>query len=191
LFVYNTVVIGSTERIAPATDRLVAQLNASIGHHQFEFPQAHGEIKVQPHALGNDLFWKSVTAIRVGLHLTSITPARRDNAIFTSIDYPGATLTEATGINASGEIVGIWEDASSMSHGFIWSGGLFTPITFPGAASTISFGINDSGEVAGYYQDASQTSHGFLYQNAFTVVDVAGATGTLLTRVDNKGKLVL
>ena len=72
--------IGSSERIAPATDRLVAQLNASIGHHQFDIPQAYGEIKVQPHTLGDNLFRKSVTAIRVGWHLTSITPARRDDA---------------------------------------------------------------------------------------------------------------
>jgi len=53
---------------------------SSIGHHQFDLPQAHGKIKVQPHALGNDLFRKPITAIRIGWHLTSITPARRDNA---------------------------------------------------------------------------------------------------------------
>jgi hypothetical protein len=79
--------IGSSERIAPATDLLVAQLNASIGHHQFYFSQefyfsqAHCEVKVQPHALGNDLFRKSVTVIWIGWPGTSITPVQCDNAL--------------------------------------------------------------------------------------------------------------
>lgn len=32
---------------------------------------------------------------------------------FTSIDYPGAVYTEAVGINAAGEIVGVWAPTST------------------------------------------------------------------------------
>jgi hypothetical protein len=39
--------------------------------------------------------------------------------VYTSFDFPGATTTEATGINASGVIVGIFMDSSNNFHGFI------------------------------------------------------------------------
>jgi hypothetical protein len=41
------------------------------------------------------------------------------NGVFTSFDYPGATFSEATGINASGVIVGVFTDTSGNTHGFI------------------------------------------------------------------------
>jgi hypothetical protein len=40
------------------------------------------------------------------------------NGVFTSFDYPGAIFTEATGINPSGVIVGVFEDSSDNVHGF-------------------------------------------------------------------------
>ncbi len=55
--------------------------------------------------------------------------------VFTAIDFPGATLTTAQGINAGGEIVGAYNDAGSPSrtHGFVLSGGHYQSIDFPGA----------------------------------------------------------
>jgi hypothetical protein len=39
---------------------------------------------------------------------------------FTSIDFPGARTTEATGINRHGHIVGSWEDPQTrLGHGFL------------------------------------------------------------------------
>src|SRR3954451_22769190 len=52
------------ERIAPAADRLVAQLDSSIRHHHFHFTQAYGKVEVQPYAVRDDLFRKSITTIR-------------------------------------------------------------------------------------------------------------------------------
>src|SRR5215211_1443545 len=55
--------------------------------------------------------------------------------VFSSIDFPGATLTNAQGVNAGGEIVGFYNDAGtpSRTHGFLLSGGQYRTIEFPGA----------------------------------------------------------
>jgi hypothetical protein len=41
--------------------------------------------------------------------------------VFSSIDVPGAILTNAFGINERGEIVGVYEDAAGF-HGFVLAG---------------------------------------------------------------------
>jgi hypothetical protein len=106
---------------------------------------------------------------------------------FTAIDFPGATATVAAGINAAGDIVGGWSDATG-THGFLLQAGVFSPISFPLATSTTAFGINDTGEIAGFYSDAAGTGHGFIYAGgAFSTVDVAGARSTQLTRIKNGG----
>ena len=81
--------IRRSERIAPAADRLVAQLDSSIRHHQFHFAQTDGKVEVQPYALRNDLLRKSITAIRIGWHLIRITSARREPGISLSSGKPG------------------------------------------------------------------------------------------------------
>jgi probable HAF family extracellular repeat protein len=41
------------------------------------------------------------------------------NGTYTSLNYPGAQLTSATGINNLGQIVGTYVDASGVGHGFV------------------------------------------------------------------------
>jgi hypothetical protein len=50
--------------------------------------------------------------------------------------------------------------------------------------------VNDSGEISGYYADATGVLHGFIYsKGAFAEVDVAGSSGTELTRIKNLGAI--
>ena len=42
---------------------------------------------------------------------------------FASIDFPGATLTQAVGINSRGDIVGGYKDSAGTMHGFLLSRG--------------------------------------------------------------------
>jgi probable HAF family extracellular repeat protein len=42
------------------------------------------------------------------------------NNILTTLQFPGSTYTIASGINASGEVVGLFDDATTQ-HGFIWT----------------------------------------------------------------------
>jgi probable HAF family extracellular repeat protein len=80
--------------------------------------------------------------------------------VFTTIDVPGATFTDAAGINNAGQIVGTFSDATG-THGFLNTGGVFATINVPGAFVTQAFGINDAGQVVGFFGDATGT-HGFL-----------------------------
>ena len=53
-----------------------------------------------------------------------------DAYTFSSIDYPGARITEAWGINDSGSIVGLYINATG-EHGFLYQAGMFTSIDYP------------------------------------------------------------
>jgi hypothetical protein len=91
------------------------------------------------------------------------TPATARAFTFTTIDVPGATSTEASGINPRGQIVGHFLDASGADHGFSLLR-LTTLITIdvPGATSTEASGINPEGQIVGDYTDAAGTLHGFV-----------------------------
>src|SRR5260370_1062769 len=69
---------------------------------------------------------------------------------FTTIDVPGASFTEAFGINPEGNIVGHYSNARGL-HGFLLSEGAFTTIDVPGASFTKAFGINPEGNIVGGY----------------------------------------
>ena len=58
---------------------------------------------------------------------------RTESFKFVTIDVPNATFTIPAGIGPSGDIVGIYGDASFNEHGFLLSHGNFTTIDVPGA----------------------------------------------------------
>jgi probable HAF family extracellular repeat protein len=88
------------------------------------------------------------------------------NGSFTTIEVPGVTITEAFGINDSGDIVGSYRDNMGMTHGFLYSNGKFTTLDFPGASVTVAYDINNLGTIVGYAD-----GRGFLYANgSFTTI---------------------
>jgi probable HAF family extracellular repeat protein len=109
---------------------------------------------------------------------------------FTTLDVPGASVTQASGVNSSGQIVGDFvDDAFGLTHGFLYSDGSFTTIDVPGASRTIAEGINVSGQIAGGFQDAIG-SHAFLYNGgSFSTIDYPGFIGeTLATGINDSGQ---
>lgn len=71
---------------------------------------------------------------------------------FTTVNFPGAASTMVTGINAAGDLSGIYVDTSNNTHGFTWIGGTFKTVDNP--LSTVfnqALGINSSLETVGYY----------------------------------------
>ncbi len=81
---------------------------------------------------------------------------------FTTIDYPGAVITEATGINGSGQIVGWYIDSQWKFHGFtLLVGGTPTAIDYPGGNLTQALGISNTGQIVGWYFDSVWQAHGF------------------------------
>jgi probable HAF family extracellular repeat protein len=110
------------------------------------------------------------------------------NGNFTTLDPPGSLLTEALGINDTGQIVGV----ASRVGGFLYSGGSFTPLNVPGAFSTYPGDINDAGEIAGSFINTTGTpQHGFLFSGEnFTTLDPPGSIATGVTGINNAGQIV-
>jgi probable HAF family extracellular repeat protein len=116
---------------------------------------------------------------------------------FTTIDAPGAVYgTTLTGINASGQIVGTYQDAFLASHSFLRDdAGGFTTIDPPDQVyGSFAQGINDAGEIVGYYKDAAGDTHGFLRPDARTgyipIDDPKATVGTIASGVNTSGQIV-
>ena len=113
---------------------------------------------------------------------------------FTAIDPPGsgAGFNRAVGLNAKGEIVGVYAKGG-VSYGFLLSGGRFTDIVYPGATATVPCGITDQGEIVGRWNDAAGTRRGFrLSQGRFITFEFPGGQATLtgFGRLTNSGDIV-
>jgi hypothetical protein len=83
------------------------------------------------------------------------------NGQFQTITYPGASETEALGINDSGVIVG-WYISGSSIAGFSLVNGQYTSIAYPGARYTLINGVNAAGQVVGEYSLDGNTYRGFV-----------------------------
>ena len=116
--------------------------------------------------------------------------------VFTTIDFPGSVLTNAQGINALGEIVGIYTDTAGQQHGFLRSGELYRSIDFPHARSTQVRGIGPAGDIVGTYQRENETAvganHGFLMtrRGGFFPADYPGHQNTIPQRILADGTIL-
>lgn len=93
---------------------------------------------------------------------------------FMKIEYPGAALTEATGINNAGRVVGTYYGVDGVSHGFVYNGASYVTVDFPGAPFTYLFGINAAGHIVGSYSLAAAIGpyHGLsVVSGVFTTFD--------------------
>ncbi|MGA2094785.1 MAG: chitobiase/beta-hexosaminidase C-terminal domain-containing protein [Candidatus Acidiferrum sp.] len=113
---------------------------------------------------------------------------------FTAFTYTGAGTgllqgTTVTGINAEGDITGIYITAPNIAHGFVRVAATdtITPFDAPGAGTsknqgTFVTGIDAAGDVSGIYADSNNAYHGFVRASGtgvITAFDVPGApTGT-------------
>lgn len=99
-------------------------------------------------------------------------------------------MTAAFSINNRGQILGTFEDAGRVGHGFLLDDGVFTTIDLPGAAFTEPTTINDRGQIVGLFADAGGVLHGFLLdEGAFTQIDFPGAPNTIAGGINNRGQI--
>jgi probable HAF family extracellular repeat protein len=107
--------------------------------------------------------------------------------IYTTIDVPGSTQTQANGINDAGQIL-----AYSDGHGFLLSGGTFTRFDVPGSNGTYPAGINNAGQIVGYYEPPGQAfTRGFLLSGAsYTMLDRPASFFTWPQGINNAGQIV-
>src|SRR5688500_14495408 len=103
-----------------------------------------------------------------------LSESRADRAFsFTTVDYPGSASTQAFGINARGDIVGVYV-LGGVQHGFLFRDGQFTTIDYPQAVATDVRGIGPDGDIVGTYRLAGQTGqiHGFVRTNDVGVIPI-------------------
>ena len=107
--------------------------------------------------------YRTITLTTAFVLLLGVTPKTVQPAItFTQIDVPGGFDTRARGINSRGDIVGLFDDATGGTHGFLRSkDGTFTQIDVPGGSDIRARGINSRGDIVGRFTDGSG-DHGFL-----------------------------
>jgi hypothetical protein len=123
--------------------------------------------------------------------------ARRDEGVFTTIDFPGAPgMTLALAINNRDQIVGASIDSENTKHGFLLQEGEFTTIDHPDATSevtgggTVLNGLNDRGQIVGQYSDSR--CRGFLLGgDTFTTIDNPDARfATGAADISDRGRIV-
>ena len=115
---------------------------------------------------------------------------------YASIDYPGALLTSAFGINNAGNIVGFYQDTSKSVHGFFYNrvAGSFASIDNPDPACTTGTdarGINKRGDIVGTCTDSANNFHGYLLTaDGFSPVQAPGHLSTIPQRIAPDGRIV-
>lgn len=79
------------------------------------------------------------------------------------VDYPGATSTTLRGINSHGWIVGSYNRADLVVHGFaLFPPNTFISYDFPGSIFTTLEAVNDRGQICGQYKDVDGQRHAFI-----------------------------
>jgi len=111
---------------------------------------------------------------------------------FSSLDFPGSTLTTGRGINNHGEIVGAYR-FEPPRHAYLFKAGHFAPLapsTILGTTFSEAFKNNDRGDVVGYYED-DIGQHGFLLRKGVvTTLDFPTASNTQALGVNEAGTVV-
>ncbi len=128
--------------------------------------------------------------LTVVLALLSIRLWAGPTSAVSQIDGPGASFTDASGINNRGEIVGSFSDGQGF-HGYIFRRGDFTKLDVAvQGALTFALGINERGQVSGTYRSQG-LFHGFLWdRGTFTDIDAPNADETFLHVINNSGQIV-
>lgn len=97
--------------------------------------------------------------------------ARYSGGVITDLGVlPGGSASEATGINANGDVVGSATTANGLTHAFLYSGGVMKDIgTLPGGYTSVATAINDAGQITGWSDTLQPNTsypfpdHAFLY----------------------------
>jgi hypothetical protein len=126
-------------------------------------------------------------------HAYTVNQATRQ---FTTLKVPGAS-TLATGINNTGDIVGISTTAAKVTSSWLIHAGHLTAFQFPGGSDTQAFGVNGKDQIVGSYLDAAGVQHGFVLSSPLgpvshwqTIDDPNGVGSTLVNGINNAGDLV-
>jgi hypothetical protein len=116
----------------------------------------------------------------------------------TTLDDPkamaGTTGPENLNPNGAISVVGVYNNSSGNTVGFLYKDGKYTDIPGPtGAVSSAAVSINDKGAIVGDYVDSNGRTHGFLLKGKkYITLDEPAAFGTTAASgINNAGWIVL
>jgi uncharacterized membrane protein len=116
---------------------------------------------------------------------------------YVQFDVPTGVLTRPFGVNAAGQIVGLYRDSRGASHGFLREpDDTYTTLDYPGAIFTNAAGINARGEIVGRWTDANGINRAYVRtrQGGYTSFDpalpcVAGTRPTVAHGINDIGEI--
>ena len=155
--------VGTFDPVGPSS----GFVRHSDGRFEFVAAPSNGD----PNYAGTDARCINSSGSIVGAVYSNVSHSflRAPDGTFTIFDPPGiAGRSIAMFINASGAIVGNFQDANSGQHGYLRNtDGSFViiddPNALPSGATSIT-GFNDLGQIVGTYSDAQGYGHGFIRQ---------------------------
>ena len=110
---------------------------------------------------------------------------------YVRISVPGSIETWANGINARGDIVGLYLTADGGTHGYVLRKGVFTTIEHPDADALAARRINSRGDIAGVCHDFDGGLHGFLLSGGqLTHIQKPDSTFTWAFGLNDAGDIV-
>lgn len=132
--------------------------------------------------------WANVLLIAFAFISTGLSAQKQiENATlsFTSIEVPGADVTDVYDINSAGDMVGDYLIGNQAFGSFLLSRGNFTLFQYHDD-STNAFGVNDSGLIVGAIGVDGQG--GFIYDGTtFTIINAPDRPYTVAARINNSG----
>jgi hypothetical protein len=136
----------------------------SINRHRFRMIKITGATSVTATAISNNGAIAGFFTNRAGVTESFVRQWFRHR---TTLVYPGATATQAFGVNDFGEVVGTYMTGSgnnAKTFGFTWTRRHgFTSVSDPnGQGATTINGVNDAGDLVGFYTDAAGNTDGLL-----------------------------
>lgn len=112
---------------------------------------------------------------------------------FTILDSLGGSLSHASDINSSGQVVGWSETAiNGTSHATLWSGYSIIDLGTLGGQNSYAFSINDSGQIAGgsLLSVSNNTLHATLWAGG-SIIDIGGSSESEAMSINNSGQVGL
>ena len=110
---------------------------------------------------------------------------------YVRLNVPGSDETWATGINARGDIVGVYF-AAGIRNGYLLRKGVYTTLPFPeGATAFGARAINSRGDIVGTFDSSDGALHGFLLSDGqYTAFDHPGSSATSAFGLNDAGDIV-
>ena len=115
------------------------------------------------------------------------------NGVVTNLGaLPGDTLSQATAINASGQVAGLsYIAGNAYGHAFLYSGGVMTDLGTLGGSYSQASGINASGHVVGSAYTRGGFQHAFLYSGGvMTDLGTLGGSYSQASGINASGQVV-